>query len=133
MVYPAMPGAVSPAPAPYTLQPQSVTPHPMQQCAPSAYSPCMPGALMPSTSMQPQSPSIVAQHILSLVQAPPQPQLHVANAGSAITVEWQSSGSLAASYLIEVREGTSSASNLFTRLAPDAADSLELCIQGLEP
>merc|ERR1712166_180614 len=89
---------------------------------------------MPCSSVQPSNPSVVAEHILSLVHAPPQPQLLVANSGTAITAHWQSVGPLVASYVIEVRESTSSASNRFTRHAPsDAADSLELCIQGLEP
>jgi len=68
------------------------------------------------------------------LQAPPQPQLHVTNGGTAITIQWQSVGPLASSYVLEVRDSTSSASNFFTRLAPaDSADSLELCLQGLEP
>jgi len=65
-------------------------------------------------------------------QAPPQPELRIANGGNAISVHWKGVGSLATSYVIEVRESTTSASNLFTRLAPQgAADTLELCIQGL--
>lgn len=48
-------------------------------------------------------------------------------------VQWKSVGPMASSYIIEVRESTTSASNIFTRMAPrDATESLELCIQGLQ-
>jgi len=53
--------------------------------------------------------------------------------GDAVTVQWKSVGPLASKYIVEVRESTTSASNLFTRMAPqDATESLELRIQGLE-
>lgn len=50
-----------------------------------------------------------------------------------MTVQWKGVGPLASKYIVEVRESATSASNLFTRMAPqDATESLELCIQGLE-
>jgi len=87
----------------------------------SGYSACMPSALNQMPSSLPMIP-----------QAPLQPELRIANGENAISVQWKGVGPLATSYVIEVRESTTSASNLFTQLAPqDASDTLELCIQGL--
>jgi len=69
---------------------------------------------------------------VSLLQAPPQPELHIANGGKAVMVRWKTMGPLASSYVIEMRESTTSASNFFRRSAPlNAPESLELCVDGL--
>lgn len=97
--------------------PETQNIYPPQPQAPGEYGTLMPGMTMPSS--------------LPIVQPP---ELHFANGGNAITVQWKSVGPLATSYIIELRESTTSASNLFTRVAPqEGTESLELCIQGLEP
>lgn len=65
---------------------------------------------------------------------PPQPEVCISSIGSAISVRWSTGGFPAASYVLELREASSSVSNRFACQAPaDGAASLELCIQGLQP
>merc|ERR1712224_828167 len=78
-------------------------------------------------------PEVTTPRSFPTVQAPPRPELHFTR-GDAATVQWKSVGPLASRYVIELRESTTSSSNLFTRSSPNySTESLELCIQGLEP
>jgi cold shock CspA family protein len=113
---------------PYTLQSEPITmaPHPVPP------PPLTCGAHVGACGCTPLSPGALTPTSLSLLQAPPQPEMHVANGGNALIVRWRTVGPLANSYIIEMRENTASSSNFFTRLAPqNACDSLELCVQGL--
>lgn len=68
-----------------------------------------------------------------MLQSPPQPEVSIAHIVNAISVRWSNFGTLAASYVVEVFDYASSASNRFGCQAPaDGATSLELCIQGLQ-
>lgn len=98
---------------------------------------CMPEAAMPYLPAY-ETPVHLQPGILSpglpVLQTPQQPELLIAGGGTAVSVHWNSVGPFAASYVVELRESTTSASNRFVRMAPaEAVGSLELCIQGLEP
>lgn len=103
------------------------------------YSFCMPETAMqfPPSYENPllaQAYSDPAMGGLPVLQIPQQPEIRIAGAGDAISVHWNSTGPLAISYVIELRDSLTSASNRFVRMAPpEAVGSLELCIQGLEP
>jgi len=69
-----------------------------------------------------------------VLQAPQQPELRIAGSGTGVSVYWSGIGPFAISYVVELRESVSAASNRFVRMAPpEAMSSLELCIQGLVP
>jgi cold shock CspA family protein len=106
--------------SPYASQqaPITMAHHPVPPPPPSPGPYMLPGAMMPNG--------------LSLLQAPPQPELHAANGGNSIIVRWKTVGPLASSYVIEMRENTTSSSNFFKRLAPqNGSESLELNVEGL--
>merc|ERR1719456_1972823 len=66
-------------------------------------------------------------------QPPPQPEVTLSHMVNSIAVRWSSFGTAAASYVVEVFDYASSASNRFGCQAPaDGITSLELCIQGLQ-
>jgi hypothetical protein len=68
-----------------------------------------------------------------ILQPPQQPQLSISNVPNSISVRWNSIGTSASSYVVEVLESTSSTSNRFACQSPaNGSTSLELCIQGLE-
>jgi len=68
------------------------------------------------------------------LQTPQQPDLRMGSTGTSVSVNWKSIGLFASSYVLELRESSTSASNRFIAMAPaEAVASLELCIQGLEP
>lgn len=70
-----------------------------------------------------------------MISPPLQPEVHIANhLTSAVSVRWSAVGFPAAAYVVELRQGSTSASSRFACQAPqDGAGSLELCIQGLQP
>lgn len=119
---------------PSTAQVQSAGAPPHQM----PYSFCMP----PEAGMQPtptyetpvQPGSLPPVSALPLLQAPQQPELRIGSTGTSAYVTWHSIGPSAASYVVDLRESTTAASNRFVRMAPvEVVTSLELCIQGLEP
>jgi hypothetical protein len=71
---------------------------------------------------------------VQVLQPPPQPEANVSHIANAISLRWSSYGTGAASYIVEVFDYISAASNRFACQAPaENGSSLELCIQGLQP
>merc|ERR1711904_475992 len=70
-----------------------------------------------------------------VLSSPPQPDIRISsNVASAICVRWSTVGFPAAAYAVELRQGSTNASNRFACQAPaDSAGSVELCVQGLQP
>jgi hypothetical protein len=69
----------------------------------------------------------------TMLQSPPQPELCISNVANAICVRWSTIGIPAASYVVELRQGSTSVSSRFSCQAPtDGSGSLELCVHGLQ-
>jgi len=106
---------------------------------PMPYSFCMPETAMqyPSSSEAPvhlQPGTLQPMGSFPVLQAPQQPELRLAGTGTAVSAHWNSVGPSATSYVVELRENATAASNRFVRIAPmEAMPALELCIQGLVP
>jgi cold shock CspA family protein len=113
---------VQPAPAPQQM-PYSFY---MPETAPQYPSTCeAPVHLQPGT--------LQATGSCPILPPPRQPELRIAGTGTAVSAHWHSVGPYATSYVVELRENATAASNRFVRIAPEGMCALELCIQGLVP
>jgi len=73
-------------------------------------------------------------HPQTMLLPPPQPEVCISNGANGISVRFSTVGYPAAGYVVEFRQGSTSASSRFACQSPaDGAGSLEMCIQGLEP
>jgi cold shock CspA family protein len=119
--------------AAYTAQTAPAAAHAMP------YNFCMPDPAMqfPPSCEAPvhlQPGTLQAAGSFPVLQPPQQPELRIAGAGTAVSAHWNSIGPYATSYVVELRENATSASNRFVRMAPaEVMGTLELCIQGLVP
>merc|ERR1711977_789619 len=125
-------GAATAASVPPTLQPTQAAAQQMP------YSFCMPEAGMQfppyEAPVHLYPGTFQAASSFHVLQAPQQPELRIAGSGTGVSVYWSGIGPAAISYVVELRESVSAASNRFVRMAPaEALASLELCIQGLVP
>merc|ERR1719161_3065690 len=106
---------------------------------PMPYSFCVPETptQYPSTCEAPvhlQPGTLQGAGSFAVLQAPQQPELRIAGAGTAVSAHWNNIGPSATSYVVELRENATAASNRFVRIAPmEVMGALELCIQGLVP